>query len=353
MKLHTALFTALLAIAPAAQAQNVQWLETKHNFGAFDESMGPVSTDFRFINTGSEPVAIVAARASCGCTSREFSREPIAPGDTAFITVTYDPAGRPGRFSKYVAVDLSDGSPRTKLYVDGTVVGSPTSVALRFPAECGSTLQLAKGAVLVGEVAKGKTRTTFLEAYNRSTEPVTPKVTGLPKYYDVQVSPAEVPAGEQFTIIVYMRSADCPLYGLVSDSLTISAAPGEECTIPVTAMVRQDFARLTPGQRAKAPHATVADKSVDFGRVAEGVSSATTTITNTGKSTLKIHRIYTGDPGVSVSVDRESLKPGKKATVTVTVDRTALTGALLNARISLITDDPDNPVQTIRAVGEL
>ncbi|MBD5233806.1 MAG: DUF1573 domain-containing protein [Bacteroidales bacterium] len=355
MKLIAHISAAILALtACAAHAQKVTWLETKHDFGAFDETLGPVSTDFRFINTSPDPVAIVAARASCGCTTPEYTRDPIAPGDTATLTVTYDPAGRPGRFSKYVAVDLSDGSPRTKLFIHGTVVGSPTSVALRFPAQCGTTIQLARGAVMSGEVTKGKMRTTFLEAYNRSTEPIQPTVSNLPKYYTVTVTPETVPPGEQFSFIVYMNSATCPLYGLVTDSMTIRANPADTaaCTIPLTAMVREDFSNLTPQQLQKAPVATLSDPTVDFGHLTAGATS-TTTLTNTGKTPLIIRRIYTADPGVTVSCPDTTLRPGKSTTITVRVDPAQLPGAILNARISLITNDPTNPVITIRAVGTL
>lgn len=355
MKLHSLFTAAILSIAATAAAQSVTWLETRHDFGAFDESLGPVSTDFRFINTTPEPVAIIAARASCGCTSPQYSRDPIAPGDTATITVTYDPAGRPGRFSKYVAIDLSDGAPRTKLLIDGTVVGSPTSVALRFPAHCGSTIQLARGAVMCGEITKGKTRTTFLEAYNRSTDPIQPLASGYPKYYSVTVTPEIVPPGEQFSFIVYMHSDACPLYGLVTDSMTIRANPADTaaCTIPLTAMVREDFSHLTPAQIDKAPVLTIENSTVDFGRLPDGPATATATITNNGKSPLHIRRVYTADPGVTVSCSQTTLKPRKSAQIIITVDRSKLPGAILNSRISLITDDPDHAVSTIRAVGTL
>lgn len=353
MKRILALGAVALCLSAAA-ADNIEWLETRHNFGAFDESMGPVHTTFRFVNHGAEGVSITAARASCGCTSPQYPRGVIAPGDTADIVVTYDPAGRPGRFSKYVAIDLSNDAPRTKLFIEGTVVGSAQSVATRFPAECGDVIQLTRGAVMSGEVAKGKMRTTFAEAYNRSTDSITPVVTGYPKYYEVTVSPATVPPGEQFTMIVYLHSDKCPLYGLVTDSMTIAPRAGAEgCTIPVTAIVREDFSKLTPGQRAKAPEATLESTTLDFGRIEGDSATKSVKVRNTGKSTLEIRRVYTADPGIEINVDKTSLKKGKEAIITVTAHRNALPGALLNARISVITNDPVSPVQNLRAVGEL
>ena len=53
-----------------------------------------------------------------------------------------------------------------------------------------------------------------------------------------------------------------------------------------------------------------------------------------------------------MTVNTTRVKKGKQAEATITVDPGALPGAMLNARISVITNDPANPVQTIRVVGE-
>lgn len=346
------------AAATAAYAsESVQWLETNHNFGAFDENMGRVSTVFRFVNTGTEPVSIVAARASCGCTAPEYDRAPVAPGDTAAVTVTYDPAGRPGRFSKYVAVDFSYEGSRQKLTIEGTVVGNSASVAQQYPAECTSMLRLSRGAAMMGDVVKGQLKTLFLKAYNASHDSIRPSVSNLPKYVSVTVAPERVAPGEQCSFIFYFRSDRCPLYGLVSDTLYVSPDPLSStiCPLPLTALVNEDFTKLSPKQLAKAPAIRIENPSVDFD-VLEGASPAverTVEIANTGKSTLEIRRVYTATPGVSVSIDRTSLKPGKKATIKVCVNPAELTGALLNARISVISNDPTQPIATIRAVGTI
>ena len=138
MKHIFALLTLATVCLTAYCRADVRWLETRHNFGAFDEDFGPATTEFKFVNTGDEPVSILGAHASCGCTTPKYPREAIAPGDTASITVTYDPAGRPGRFTKYVGVELSGDLPRIKLYVSGTVVGNERSIEGRFPVKADS-----------------------------------------------------------------------------------------------------------------------------------------------------------------------------------------------------------------------
>lgn len=351
MKRH--ILAAAAAVILACSATYARWNTTVHDFGAFDEDLGAVNCTFEYINDSPEAVAIVSARASCGCTSPKYPREAIAPGDTARVVVTYDPSGRPGRFTKYVGVTLSDGTPMQKLYVKGTVVGSAASVAQRFPADCGSAVQLARGAVMAGEIVKGQMRTTFLEGYNRSTDTIVPRVEGLPSYITVTPTPGQVPPGEQFTLIFYVHTGKTPLYGLVTDTVTVAAnADGTTCDIPVVAIIKEDFSRLSDKELAKAPHAHLAATTADFGSLGAGTATRTLTLDNTGRSPLKVRRIYTADPGIDVTIDRTEIKPGRSATITVTVDPSKIPGELLNARISLITNDPDRPTQTLRAVGQ-
>ncbi|MBD5174906.1 MAG: DUF1573 domain-containing protein [Bacteroidales bacterium] len=342
---------AFMAVCALGLNAEVRWLATTHDFGAFDEDMGPVTCQFTFVNDGSEPIAVTAARASCGCTTPKYSREAVAPGDTGSIEVTYNPAGRPGRFEKSIAVDFSEPQPKLRLYIKGTVVGSAGSVAQRFPVECAGGLQLAKPVAMIGDVDKGKLRTVILQGYNRSTEALEPKVTGLPPYLSAETTPAVVPPGEQFSFIFYMRSDKCPLYGLVSDTVRVDAGHGESCPLTVTALVREDFSKLTDKQMRKSPIAHLASETLDFGRLEADVTTRTMTIKNLGKSPLELRRVYSADPGITVEASPTTVKPGKEAEIRVTVDRRQLRGALLNARVSVIANDPITPVQTLRVVG--
>ena len=68
--------------------------ETSHDFGQIKEADGKVSATFVVKNTGDAPLAITRVIASCGCTTPEWTKEPIAPGQTGDIKITYDPKGK-------------------------------------------------------------------------------------------------------------------------------------------------------------------------------------------------------------------------------------------------------------------
>ncbi|PNE26716.1 hypothetical protein BHU11_05535 [Tannerella sp. oral taxon 808] len=74
------------------------------DFGDIKEAAGPASHVFTIMNNGELPLVISRVVASCGCTTPEWTKEPIAPGKTGQIKVTYNPAGRPGKFVKTISV---------------------------------------------------------------------------------------------------------------------------------------------------------------------------------------------------------------------------------------------------------
>src|SRR5438105_4406039 len=94
----------LLAFAGAAHAQGVMLFETdNHDFGNVPE--GTMATyEFKFKNTGNQPVVIANVQASCGCTTPDWTKTPVLPGKSGIIKAMYSSAGRPGVFNKTVTV---------------------------------------------------------------------------------------------------------------------------------------------------------------------------------------------------------------------------------------------------------
>lgn len=75
-------------------AQEITFTETVHNFGAIDEKDGDVSYDFKFTNTGTQPLIIKEVITGCGCTSAKWSKKAYEPGAKGTIRITYHPDGR-------------------------------------------------------------------------------------------------------------------------------------------------------------------------------------------------------------------------------------------------------------------
>lgn len=79
-----------IGYAYAQGKADIKFEQTTHNFGTFSENSPVVSYTFKFTNVGDAPLVIHQAVASCGCTVPEYSQEPIAPGKTGTVKVTYN-----------------------------------------------------------------------------------------------------------------------------------------------------------------------------------------------------------------------------------------------------------------------
>lgn len=100
-----------------------------HDFGTFSEEKGIVTCEFKFKNIGDAPLVINQAIATCGCTVPEYTQEPIMPGKSGFIKVTYNGKGRyPGHFKKAINIRTNAKTKAVRLYIEGnmTAAKAPT-----------------------------------------------------------------------------------------------------------------------------------------------------------------------------------------------------------------------------------
>jgi hypothetical protein len=93
---------------------------TEFNYGNISEDGGLANHTFIITNTGVAPLVIKQVVASCGCTTPDWTKEPIASGKTGEIKVAYNPKGRPGAFAKSIAVYCENADP-VQLTIKGNV----------------------------------------------------------------------------------------------------------------------------------------------------------------------------------------------------------------------------------------
>ena len=107
-------------------ADVLQVKENSHNFGKIPQGR-PATYTFEIVNTGTTPLKLDNVRASCGCTTPEWSKAPIQPGATAEIRVGYN-AYAEGTFTKTVTIIYNTN--QTKLLtISGEVYKVPASSA--------------------------------------------------------------------------------------------------------------------------------------------------------------------------------------------------------------------------------
>ena len=342
------------ALAISAQPQ-AKWLQKVHDFGAFDEDMGPVTSSFQLVNTGNEPLVIVAARATCGCTVPSYTHDPIAPGDTATVEVTYNPAGRPGKFDKRVKIETNATPAQSLLTIKGVVIGATKTLRAHYPIEVGK-LKIRNTAIPFGEIYKGRTKTAFMDGYNQSKDTIRPHIEGLPEHIEVNIAPKAVPPGEQLTFTFFYNSAKNDDWGLTTSDITVYGDAGakENQKVSLMAVVNEDFSKMTDKQKADAPRIAVSESSIDLGRIKLGSKhTATILIDNYGNDPLLIRKISCSDPEISAKINKDKIKHGASAKLTVNIDTSkASDSSVLNSKLIIISNDPQRPQSSVRIVGE-
>src|SRR5215211_8494555 len=99
-------FIASLSVMAQQKADDIISVNTeKHDFGKIKQGV-PVTTYFEITNTTDKPVVVENAWGSCGCTTPEVPKEPIAPKTTTKLKVVYSAAGA-GTFNKDVYIKLA------------------------------------------------------------------------------------------------------------------------------------------------------------------------------------------------------------------------------------------------------
>lgn len=96
-----------------------------HDFGTIQEGT-LAKHNFVFKNVTKQAVTLKDVKASCGCTTPNWPKEPIQPGKSAQIEVQYNSQGRPGPFGKSITVTTSDSTQTPViLQIKGTVNPKP------------------------------------------------------------------------------------------------------------------------------------------------------------------------------------------------------------------------------------
>ena len=98
----------------------IQFEKTEFDFGKILQGE-VVSYTFHFTNTGNAPLIISGIDKSCGCTTGDFPRHPVNPGEGGEIKITYDSKGHFGFQSRTVVVNANTVPSQTTLRVKAEV----------------------------------------------------------------------------------------------------------------------------------------------------------------------------------------------------------------------------------------
>jgi len=354
-----------ILIISVVQAQNNAQInadELTYNFGNISEADGPASHAFIIKNTGDAPLVITRVTASCGCAQPEWNKEPIAPGKTGELKVTFNPKGRPGPFHKTVSIYSNGKKGSYTLAIKGNVTPKPTLPIISYPYSIGE-LKLHTKTVLYSSIRPDEVLGEKINIMNDSQKTLAIHLGKIPNYYTVEVHPASLQPGQTGEISFLLDAKAVKRKGRITTELPITISSSDqkevEGQIQIAANIIDNFSKLSSSEKAKAPVAGLSGTLLEFGQISDkssiipligGKASITFDITNTGKSPLQIYSVTSDDQRLDISGGKKELKPGATATFKVSI-RPKEIKTKLEALINVVSNDPNGPVRLIKVTA--
>ena len=213
----------LLLLAGATHAQGVmQFSSDNHDFGNVPE--GTMAThEFKFKNTGNQPVVIANVQASCGCTTPDWTKTPVLPGKMGVIKAMYNSAGRPGVFNKTVTVTSNATEASKVLSIKGSVLTKDQIKPTLTPAQLAASphLVLDRSTHDFGKMEAGQQPVARFTVKNTGkSELVLSALSSGCSCVGYKANPAPIAPGQSAVVeLLYTQRQ----LGQVSDAVTITS----------------------------------------------------------------------------------------------------------------------------------
>lgn len=349
-KILTILIALTITIVAEAQKTEIEFSKNSHYFGNIPEKEGVVEYKFTYTNKGSVPLIIDEIRSGCDCTSCEWDKTPIAPGESGTITAIFDPEGLPGKFIKSIAVFANTTPSVHSLTIRGYVIPQKSGPFDNYPFRIGD-IRLNSNTVDMDIINKGKTYTKEIEIINSGKESINIESSIATKGIKVNISPKLLSPMEKGKITINWETNEKTPLGPIDDQINIIQDGQITGHIQTNADIHEDFSHYK-NDYSSAPLININNNEYDLGQIGNDVTLVhDLIIENHGKSELHIRKIICNDSNVSIAM-KKGVKPGKSRKMTLSV-----TGnnqpSLRCAEILFYTNDPQNPVITYTIYYEI
>ncbi len=315
-------------ISAQQKSPSASFVEDSHDFGLIKEVDGPASYKFSFTNTGGAPLVLNNVAASCGCTTPDWSKEPVLPGAKGFINVTYNPQGRPGKFEKTIKV-TSNGEPESQvLMIKGEVIPKPPTIEESYPYNMNG-LRLKLNRIEFSNVTINKKVSQEVKVFNSSDQPMKVAFAEVPAYIHLKISPEEIKPKTEAVIDATFDAALKNDWGMVNDRFAVIINDKNEPAnkIFIRANIREDFAQLTEEQRKNAPKIEFDNTNFDYGTIEAGAkANHNFSFKNSGKSNLIIRKVMPSCGCTVANLKVNTVRPGETDTISVTFNSTNRSG---------------------------
>jgi hypothetical protein len=320
-----------------------------NDFGDIKEEKEEAKCIFSFKNIGKMPISILKVETSCGCTTPDYTKTEILPGDTGFVKAIYGTRGRPGGFNKYMYVYFKEKSNYITLTIKGNVL--PQANYAKKPVQYTTTysnLAFTETIASFNSIKKSEKLETKIKAYNYNGYPIKIKEVALiPEYVTLDLQDSLLRVDDSLIITVKVDGSKIPAYGekFAQIALLTDDVGMEKKFIYVHTIHKEDFSKLTKQQLANAPKMIFDRKMpIDFGKKTAGAKvKQVIKITNDGKSDLVIKQLIPSCSCITFNIGKQSLKPGESVELIIQIDTVNQTIAQHTKYLTILTNDPLQP----------
>ena len=343
------LFISLLIAGITISAQysqtKMQLSGTEHDFGTFKEESGRQTFDFIVTNTGTDPLVIQNVVASCGCTTPEWTKQPIPAGAKGKITAIFDPKDRPGAFNKTLSVYTNTKPEVVMLVIKGVVTAREKVVEELFTFQAGA-IRFESTNLAFTNVKKTEKKIRIMQMINTSAAPVKVEFDGLPVYLSLKSKPETLKPGQKGLVEGTYDATKNPGWGNVSDMVKVklNGVPQENAYYNVSANLVEDFSSLSKDEMANSPVFKLASTTVDLGKIKGSTQNEVEfKFTNAGKNDLIIRHIRAtcGCTAIQQGSQGVGIKPGQSSSIKAAFSSGSYVGKVTKA-IYVYTNDPKN-----------
>ncbi|HEY3373322.1 MAG TPA: DUF1573 domain-containing protein [Prolixibacteraceae bacterium] len=356
MKITMTLLMAMFLCLPlvnraqaATDKSRIAFEKLQHNFGTFKEELGPQTVSFNFKNEGTVPLILNNVQASCGCTTPEWTRDPVAPGAKGIIKVSYDPRNRPGVFNKTIRVSSNADNADVVLTILGEVTPKVPTLEESYPNEIGP-LRAKTNHIAFVQIKENQVKKDSTEIINNSDKPVQLSFKTPPPHLTAVIRPAKLAPKQKGYIVVTFDASKIKAYGFVMHRiyLNVDGQDDYKNSIAVSTTLEEDFSALSAEDLKNAPVVKYDLESFDFGDIKPGSKvEHTFNLKNDGKKDLIIRDVKSSCGCTAVSPSKNIVSSGESVPLKVTFDSTGKNGRN-NKTITVITNDPKNPTTVLR-----
>ena len=344
------LFVAILAFGAICFAQvaqtKLQFSATEHDFGTFKEEAGRQTFDFTVTNTGTDPLVIQNVVASCGCTTPEWTKQPIPAGGKGKVTAIYDPKDRPGTFNKTLSVYSNTKPEVVVLTIKGEVTPREKTVEELFTFPVGGVVRFENQQLAFTDIKKTEKKIRVMQIVNTSAAPVKVEFDNLPAHLMLKANPETLKPGQKGVVEGTYDATKNPGWGVVNDlvKIKLNGVVQENVFYYVSANLKEDFSSLSAEQLANAPAFKVASTTYDLGKIKGSTQNEVEfKFTNEGKSDLILRyiRASCGCTAVQQGSQGVGIKPGESSSIKATFNSGSYNGKVTKT-IYVYSNDPKN-----------